>query len=146
MKWKKTLLCTSFVLSVGFSTVVPGHIACAQTKLVPISSESATITAEEIQELATDITFIFEEAVIKNSDGTIKDLDFRKIEEKFGSQVDLNQLSQFKEVLSASFLSLISAHITNKEYDIAATKVLELGIKDNLARYIIQFSWYFFKA
>jgi hypothetical protein len=147
MKWKKTLLCTSFVLSVGFSTVVPGHIACAQTELVPISSESATITAEEIQELATDITFIFEEAVIKNNDGTIKDLDFKKIEEKFGSQVDLNQLSQFKEVLSASFLSLISAHITNKEYDIAnATKVLELGIKDNLARYIIQFSWYFFKA
>jgi hypothetical protein len=126
---------------------VPGHIACAQTELVPISSESATITAEEIQELATDITFfIFEEAVIKNNDGTIKDLDFKKIEEKFGSQVDLNQLSQFKEVLSASFLSLISAHITNKEYDIAATKVLELGIKDNLARYIIQFSWYFFKA
>ncbi|MEW4152815.1 hypothetical protein Q0N88_22470 [Bacillus thuringiensis] len=146
MKWKKTLLCTSFVLSVGFSTVVPGHITCAQTELVPISSESATITAEEIQELATDITFIFEEAVIKNNDGTIKDLDFKKIEEKFGSQVDLNQLSQFKEVLSASFLSLISAHITNKEYDIAATKVLELGIKDNLARYIIQFSWYFFKA
>jgi hypothetical protein len=106
----------------------------------------STITAEEIQELATDITFIFEEAVIKNNDGTIKDLDFKKIEEKFGSQVDLNQLSQFKEVLSASFLSLISAHITNKEYDIAATKVLELGIKDNLARYIIQFSWYFFKA
>jgi hypothetical protein len=143
---EKTLLCTSFVLSVGFSTVVPGHIACAQTELVPISSESATITAEEIQELATDITFIFEEAVIKNNDGTIKDLDFKKIEEKFGSQVDLNQLSQFKEVLSASFLSLISAHITNKEYDRSATKVLELGIKDNLARYIIQFSWYFFKA
>ncbi|HDR4948856.1 TPA: hypothetical protein QCR51_005476 [Bacillus cereus] len=146
MKWKKTLLCTSFALSVGFSTVVPGHIACAQTEPVPISSESATITAEEIQELATDITFIFEEAVIKNNDGTIKDLDFEKIEEKFGSQVDLNQLSQFKEVLSASFLSLISAHITNKEYNVAATKVLELGIKDNLARYIIQFSWYFFKA
>ena len=103
---EKTLLCTSFVLSVGFSTVVPGHIACAQTELVPISSESATITAEEIQELATDITFIFEEAVIKNNDGTIKDLDFKKIEEKFGSQVDLNQLSQFKEVLSASFYRL----------------------------------------
>ncbi|MEI4618741.1 hypothetical protein, partial [Bacillus cereus] len=97
MKWKKTLLCTSFFLSVGFSTVVLGHIACAQTEPVPISSESATITAEEIQELATDIAFIFEEAVIKNSDGTIKDLDFKKIEEKFGSQVDLNQLSQFKE-------------------------------------------------
>jgi hypothetical protein len=59
MNGKKTLLCTSFVLSVGFSTVVPGHIACAQTELVPISSESATITAEEIQELATDITFYF---------------------------------------------------------------------------------------
>jgi hypothetical protein len=143
---KKHCYVLLFVLSVGFSTVVPGHIACAQTELVPISSESATITAEEIQELATDLLFIFEEAVIKNNDGTIKDLDFKKIEEKFGSQVDLNQLSQFKEVLSASFLSLISAHITNKEYDIAATKVLELGIKDNLARYIIQFSWYFFKA
>lgn len=146
MKWKKTLLCTSFALSVGFSTVVPGHIACAQTKPVSISSESAVITTEEIQELTKDITFIFEDAVIKDSDGTNKDLDFEKIEEKFGSEVDLNQLSQFKEVLSASFLSILSAHITNKEYNIAATKVLELGIKDNLARYIIQFSWYFFKA
>ena len=138
------MLCTSFVLSVGFSTVVPGHIACAQTELVPISSESATITAEEIQELATDITFIFEEAVIKNNDGTIKDLDFKKIEEKFGSQVDLNQLSQFKEVLSASFYRLF-LHTLRIKNTISPPKVLELGIKDNLARYIIQFSWYFSK-
>lgn len=146
MKWKKTVLRTSFSLSIGLSTVVPGHIACAQTKPVPISSESATVTTEEIQELTKDITFIFEEAVIKDSAGTNKDLNFEKIEGKFGSQVDLNQLSQFKEVLSASFLSILSAHITNKEYNIAATKLLELGIKGNLARYITQFSWYFFKV
>ncbi|MGX5481197.1 hypothetical protein [Bacillus thuringiensis] len=58
----------------------------------------------------------------------------------------MNQLSQLKEVLSASFLSLILAHITNKEFAMAAKKVLELGIKGHLARYIIQFSWYFFKV
>ncbi|HDW3057986.1 TPA: hypothetical protein RMI67_005895 [Bacillus cereus] len=96
---EKTVLRTSFVLSIGLSTVVPSHIACAQTKPVSNSSESAAITTEEIQELTKDITFIFE-----------------KIEEKFGLQVDLNQLAQFKAVLSASFLSILSAHITNKGY------------------------------
>lgn len=48
MKWKRTVLRNSFALSVGLSTVVLGHSACVQTQPVTISSESTTITAEEI--------------------------------------------------------------------------------------------------
>ncbi len=75
---EKTLLCTSFVLICrNSSTVVPGHIALRTNRLVPISSESAQITAEDPRISYGYYVFIVEEAVL-NNDGSIKGFRFQE--------------------------------------------------------------------
>lgn len=45
--------------------------------------------------------------------------------------------------LSVSFLGSIIANITNKEYELAAKKMIRLGVKGNLVSLAGQLAWYF---
>lgn len=52
-------------------------------------------------------------------------------------------VANFTEFLSVGFLGSIIANITNKEYELAARKMIKLGVKGNLVSLAGQLAWYF---
>ncbi|QNU03370.1 hypothetical protein [Peribacillus butanolivorans] len=52
------------------------------------------VDSEEVEELAAQLEFIYEEASIKDDNGNIIDFDFESIEAKYGTSNELHQLKQ----------------------------------------------------
>lgn len=78
------LITLSFMIAISslFSTVISAE---------EIDQE---VDSEEVEELAEQLEFMFEEASIKDDNGNIIGFDFESIEEKYGTSIELDQLKQ----------------------------------------------------
>ena len=77
------ILTLSFTLFVSFSF---SSVAQAQDNVDKTASE------EEVEQLAEDLEFLFEEAAIKDEHGLVIGYDFDLLEERFGSSADIELL------------------------------------------------------
>ncbi|HDR3902073.1 TPA: hypothetical protein QCO88_004703 [Bacillus cereus] len=68
---------------------------------------------------------------------------FKQETEAVDRCIERKIVNNFKEYLSVGFLGSIIANITNKEYELAARKMIKLGVKGNLVSLAGQLAWYF---
>ncbi|MGH0951514.1 hypothetical protein [Bacillus mycoides] len=67
---------------------------------------------------------------------------FKQETEAVDNCIERKLIANYVEVLSVGFLGSIIANITNKEYELAARKMIKLGVKGNLISLAGQLAWY----
>jgi hypothetical protein len=67
---------------------------------------------------------------------------FKQETEAVDNCIERKLIANYLEVLSVGFLGSIIANITNKEYELAARKMIKLGVKGNLISLAGQIAWY----
>lgn len=116
-KVKFAAILITFVLLLSF--VSPSFVAAKET-------ESFN---EEVEELAQILEFVFEEAAIIDSSGNIIDLDFEKIESKYGEDPKLRQLQrEMKPTTTLAGFNYKTISRPNSDY---ANACLNKKIKNN---------------
>lgn len=133
--------------------------------LVPISfthTVEATYepSQQEIDQLAKELEFMFEEAAYKNSNGDFVDFNFKLLKEKYGSDdqviLELEELvkpnssviqartaavdrcierkikAAYKEYFSITAMVTIVNYIKEKNYKSAAERILKVGVRGNI--------------
>ncbi|MFG6115708.1 hypothetical protein ACGTN9_10995 [Halobacillus sp. MO56] len=83
----KQLLFKSLVLTLAFAL-----FATPFSRMAHATDNDVTAATEQEKELAEKLEFMFEEATIKSKSGKPIQMDFKKIEEKFGKSPELNKL------------------------------------------------------
>ncbi|CAM4197713.1 MULTISPECIES: hypothetical protein [Bacillus] len=67
---------------------------------------------------------------------------FKQETEAVDNCIERKLIANYKEFLSVGFIGSIIANITNKEYELAARKMIRLGVKGNLIGLAGQLAWY----
>ncbi|MBH0347224.1 hypothetical protein BK731_17500 [Bacillus thuringiensis serovar muju] len=67
---------------------------------------------------------------------------FKQETEAVDNCIERKLIANYVEFLSVGFLGSIIANITNKEYELAARKMIRLGVKGNLVSLAGQLAWY----
>ncbi|KFM99505.1 hypothetical protein D0U04_25035 [Bacillus clarus] len=67
---------------------------------------------------------------------------FKQETEAVDNCMERKLIANYKKILSVSFLGSIVANIVDKQYELAARKMIKLGVKGNLASLAAQLAWY----
>ncbi len=143
--------------------------------LVPISFThpvEATYepSQQEIDQLAQELEFMFEEAAYKNSNGDFVDFNFELLKEKYGSDdqviLELEELvkpnssviqartaavdrcierkikAAYKEYFSVTAMVTIVNYIKEKNYKSAAERILKAGVRGNIVGITAQITYW----
>ncbi|PEU78330.1 hypothetical protein CN386_13440 [Bacillus cereus] len=91
-------------------------------------------SSEELEQLRQEIQRV-------NTPPGYKD-PFKQETEAVDNCIERKLIANYVEVLSVGFLGSIIANIADKEYELAARKMIKLGVKGNLVSLAGQLAWY----
>lgn len=91
-------------------------------------------SSEELEQLRQEIQRV-------NTPSGYED-PFKQETEAVDNCIERKLIANYKEVLSVSFLGSIIANIADKQYELAARKMIKLGVKGNLVSLAAQLAWY----
>ncbi|WML31733.1 hypothetical protein RCG24_07735 [Neobacillus sp. OS1-32] len=118
----KTILLITFVLTLfgsSFSTIARAE-------------EISRAEENQIQEMAEQLEFIFEDAAIKDSNGNLLTLDFKMIEDNFGSSPELEQLKQDMSLMQSRLIPTKGDKSIISPMDIKVDRCIEKKIKNGI--------------
>lgn len=95
-------------------------------------AKAEEIDEKEVDELAEQLKFIYEEATIKDRNGNIINLDIKMIEEKYGSSPELDELKSENKI---TLINKNNPSITpmNAKLDRCIEKKIKNGLGDVLS-------------
>ncbi|MFJ8519002.1 hypothetical protein [Lysinibacillus xylanilyticus] len=125
---------------------------------------------QEIDQLAQELEFMFEEAAYKNSNGDFVDFNFELLKEKYGSDdqviLELEELvkpnssviqartaavdrcierkikAAYKEYFSVTAMVTIVNYIKEKNYKSASERILKAGVRGNIVGIMAQITYW----
>lgn len=137
------------------------------------AAETTEPDEQQVEELANQMEFIFEKALIRDENGNPTGIDVQMIEDKYGSSPELDYLklqiaadnntsgtittmdaaldkcinkkvkNGFGEYLKVSTYTTIIDYITSGNYSLAAKRLLKLGVRGNAAGLVAQLTYYY---
>ncbi|WP_347548560.1 hypothetical protein ABFG93_13600 [Pseudalkalibacillus hwajinpoensis] len=87
------------------------------------SEEANNFTEEDVKDLAKKLEFVFEEATTKDAEGNIISIDIEKVEAKYGTSPELENLKEVTEAQQAN-----SNANTNDDDKITTGESIDIGL------------------